>query len=199
MRQADLAERLGVKRNTISQYESGLRPGVAVLMRLYNMAPAQWKDTFREQTALDLVFHNKEAPELECPAVGELRSAEDIFRQFPEMAGSAVRGRFLRFADLVARVAQGGSLDDSVNDMLDDWAIFGDSRTAKAFREAAEYVRHRVAFLTGIYPDGKDQTEAVREYARAARRLAMALLRQSDIAEKEARQPRPKERRQKKS
>ena len=55
MRQADLADELKVKRNTISQYETGTaKPSTVVLARLYNIAPpGQWKDAVHERLVSD--------------------------------------------------------------------------------------------------------------------------------------------------
>jgi transcriptional regulator with XRE-family HTH domain len=189
MRQADLAEALKVKRNTISQYETGdATPSFLVLTRLYNVAPPDWKSAFRDRLVSDFRADYPEHPELAEAVVQDLSSSETILHQFPKTKNMRRGSQLQRLASVIYRISQKPMLDPSINDILDDWFLQGDSTTAKVFREAAEYIEVRLEILAGGDPEEPDHADVMRAAAKAARRLAIALLRQADIAEEKARQ-----------
>lgn len=199
MRQADLADELKVKRNTISQYETGTaKPSTVVLARLYNIAPpGQWKDAVHERLVSDFRGAYPEHPELAEAVVADIATSESVLAQFPPTKNERRAEQLARFAALIPRIAQKPMLDESINDILDNWFLRGDSESAKIFRDTAEYLRIRLDFFIGVGDGEPENVETVRGATKGARRLAIALLRQADAAEEKGRQVRPTPKRRK--
>jgi transcriptional regulator with XRE-family HTH domain len=198
MRQADLAEELKVKRNTVSQYETGdAKPSTVVMARLYNLAPpGQWKDAVHKHLVSDFKGAFPEHPELAESVVADIATSESVLSQFPSTKNPRRAEQLARFAALIPRIAQKPMLDESINNILDNWFMFGSSETVKIFRDAAEHVRIRLEILAGVDTEELEHAEIMRNLAKEARRLAIALLRQADVAEEKGRQVRsaPKQR-----
>ena len=200
MRQADLASLLGVDRSTVSQYESGrAAPSLPVLVRLYNLTlPPELKKAVQERLVKDLIWQRPEHQELTEAVIEYLASADAVMARFPSTKKKERAAQLARFANLVPSIGQKPMLDKSVVDILEDWSWYGTAETVQIFRNASEYLRVRLEILGGVDPEEPEHADAMREAAKAARRLAIALLRQADIAEEKARQVRPKQRRKKK-
>lgn len=198
MRQADLADQLNIKRNTISQYETGrAKPSTMVLTRLYNMSPpGKWKNAVHDYLVADFRGAYPEHPELAETVFTDIATSELVLAQFPSTKNERRGQQLARFAALIPRIAQKPMLDESINDILDNWFLRGDSESAKVFRDTAEYLRVRLEFFVGAGDGEPENVEIIRGAAKEARRLAIALLRQADVAEEKCRQvlPAPKRR-----
>jgi transcriptional regulator with XRE-family HTH domain len=194
MRQSDLAAMLGVDQSTVSQYESGrAAPSMPVLVRLYNLTlPPELKKVVHEHLVKDLNRQQPEHRELTEGVIESLASADAVMARFPSTKKKDRAAQLARFANLVPSIGQKPMLDKSVVDILEDWFWHGDTDTVQVFRDAAEYLRVRLEILAGVDPEELDHAETMRQVAKAARRLAIALLRQADIAEEKGRQVHPK-------
>lgn len=193
MRQADLARELGVKRNTVSQYESGAAPSTVVMARIYNIAPpGKWKDAIHEHLVADFKKAFPENPETAKGAIQDITNAAGIRAQFPATKSERRSEQFDRFAAVVSRIATLPSLDESVIEILQAWFLMGNSDTARAFRDAAEYLHARLGMMAPLQGDEAERATLMGQGAKTARQLAIALLRQADVAEQKANRVRPK-------
>jgi len=199
MRQADLAEVLKVRRNTISQYETGTaKPSTVVLARLYNISPpGQWKSAVHAYLVSDFRGSFPEHPELAEAVIADIATSESVLAQFPPTKNERRSQQLARFAALIPRIAQKPMLDGSINDILDDWFTRGDSETVKVFRDAAEYVRIRLGISAGVDTEEPGEADIMSALAKKARQMAIALLRQADVAEDQGRTVRSSPKRRK--
>jgi transcriptional regulator with XRE-family HTH domain len=188
MRQADLAVELGVKRNTVSQYETGdATPSLAVLVRLYNLVPpGDLRNGLEEYMVRDLKSNHSVQPERGDLVFKSLLNTEALLAQFPRTPSTRRGLQLERLASVVSHIAGMPMLDDSIIDILKDWLMHGGSETVKVFRDAAEYLHLRLDILVGVDTDESIHADLMLQNAKAARRLAIALLRQADIAEEKA-------------
>src|ERR1035441_1192383 len=141
LRQTDLAEALKVKRNTVSQYETGAAaPSTVVLVRLYNLVPpGKLKKALHDHLVYDFQRDYPENPELAEGVIQDIATSESVLAHLPPTKNLRRSEQLARFASLVPRIGQKPMLDASMNDLLDDWFLYGDSDTVKVFRDAAEY------------------------------------------------------------
>lgn len=186
--QKDLSQLLGVKQNTISQYETGIaKPSINVLARLYNLPlPGDLREAVRKRIAADLNAEFPEHPEFHGALIEDIASAEKIVTSFPPPKSPARAEQLTRLAHLVPVLAH-MRLEKSVVDIVQRWVEFGDEpSTAPVYRDAADYVEARLNFLAGVVdPDFPENVESLRKSAQTARRLAIALLRQAEKADDE--------------
>jgi transcriptional regulator with XRE-family HTH domain len=189
MRQADLAGALKVKRNTVSQYETKkATPSTMVLVRLHNVAPpGTLKDTLHARLLSDFEQGYPEHAEMAEGVIEELVTAGLVEARFPATKNKRRAEQLARFAGLVPRIAAKPILDESIIDILNQWWVSGDGATVKIFRDAAEYVRVRLDILAGLDLEEPGNAELMRQHAKSARRLAIELLRQADVAEEKSR------------
>lgn len=196
MRQADLAAELRVKRNTVSQYETGdARPSIPVLLRLYNLRlQPELKREIHEHLASDLNRKQPGYPELTDGVIEDWASAEAVMLRFPSTKKRQRAEQLARLAHLLPGIGRKSMLDKSVIDVLDNWFTYGDTETVRLFQDAAEYLRVRIDILAGVDPEEPNHLDLMRQTAKTARRLAIALLRQADAAEQKAGEVRPRKR-----
>lgn len=184
---------LGVKQNTVSQYETGdATPSMEVLIRLHGVAPpGKWKDAIHDRLISMVKSVQSNYPELDediaKDVVQLLTSGDALLAQLPPTETRTQHSQLMRFARLVSAIAVAATpLDDSISDILEQWTTYGDRSTAAVFRDGALFLKawNEISAGANSIIESPKLAETLRKAAADARHLAMKLLRHAEVAER---------------
>jgi transcriptional regulator with XRE-family HTH domain len=169
---------LGVKQNTISQYETGRAvPSIGVLVKLHALAPdGPEKQFLRDYTIQQLKLGPRSHPELAEGVFESLTSREELLKKITPPKGRR-DPQLQRFADLCALLLEPDCfIDKSVNDILEMWLYSGaptdpDPETIPLFRDAAAYLRVQLDRLAEDGPPAPSEAKTKRMLAALGVRL----------------------------
>ena len=135
--QTEVAQKLGIKQSTLSQYETGgVVPSFGVLMRLYPLAPrgpdhefiTEYLTSRMKADRPDLIRNIAATYDLLCKNPAETPHEAQDLKQF---AG-----------DVAIICHDGPKLDKSLNEIIGLWLIYGRYPDAiQGFRDAAKYLK----------------------------------------------------------
>jgi len=143
--QEEFARILGCTQASVSRYEDGsVAPGVAVLIRLYDLASGDSKESMAAQIRLSVeadAGHPFFLPESSAAAVASIRSLY-------EQPGEGIPFLFFtrrnhEFGAAVSRILEGkGVIDRSIIEILELWHRHsGDPDARRYFADAAAFLR----------------------------------------------------------
>ena len=143
--QAEVAKRLGVKRNTVSQYETGdAAPSFPVLMRLHSLA-ADGPDRAAVYQYLESTMERFD----DVGVLEDLLAGNMIVMTTPPTDNPHNLADLERFALIVGSIRNGGpKLDRSVIDILDTWRLCGDDpEMVNIFRKIAKFLNLQMTIM----------------------------------------------------
>ena len=184
----------GIRQTTLRRCETTTtEPDFGVLLRIFNAAPpGDCKEALRGHLVSICRQGCGQHPELADGCFDHLVRQDGIMASFPDSKSRRRTAQLTRFADLVARVAEGPLLDDSISSFLEHWAECGFTETAGMFQDASDYISIRLNLSMAADWDGEpENVKSTLDAARDARRLASSLLRRAAAAEREIQRSKP--------